>query len=54
MSESAAEHTHHQNVLQYRRELDLAPAGIERAKLITLIAREKMRAEEEGWPETAD
>jgi hypothetical protein len=54
MSESVAEHTHHQNVLLYRRELDSAPPGIQRARLITLIAREKMLAEEEGWPDTPD
>lgn len=49
-----AEAAHRQNVLDYRRELVLAPAGKKRATLLTLLAREKMLAQEEGWPPTPD
>lgn len=54
MSDSVAETEHHQNVREYREELILAPDGLRRSRLITLIAREKMLAEEEGWPPTPD
>ena len=52
--ETLAEHMHHQNVQQYRRELKLAPNQLERAKLMTLIAREKTLGEDEGWSPTPD
>jgi hypothetical protein len=54
MPETLAEHTHHLSVQQYRRELNLAPSRLERARLITLIAREKMLGEDEGWSPTPD
>ena len=54
MSDSTAEAEHLQIVLEYRRELLLAPAGIKRTRLITLIAREKMLAREEGWAPVPD
>ena len=43
---------HDQTVRKYRLELTMAPPGLGRSKLITLLARMKMAAEEEGWPET--
>jgi hypothetical protein len=52
MSTAFVEAMHHQRVRTYRLELSLAPLGLKRAKLLTLIAREQMHAEEEGWPET--
>jgi hypothetical protein len=54
MSDFASEAEHLQMVLEYRRELLLAPVGLKRARLITLIAREKMLAREEGWPPIPD
>ena len=54
MSEAFAEALHHQNVRNYRRELALEPMPLKRAKLKTLIAREKMTAEDHGWPVTSD
>jgi len=39
-------------VRKYRHELTAAPPGLGRSKLITLLARMKMAAEERGWPET--
>jgi len=47
-----AQNTHHQTVRKYRHELTAAPPGLGRSKLITLLARMKMAAEERGWPET--
>ena len=52
MSEAFSEAMHHQNVRNYRRELALEWAPLKRAKLKTLIAREKMAAEDHGWPAT--
>jgi hypothetical protein len=52
MSEAFAEALHHQNVRTYRRELALEWMPLRRAKLKTLIAREKMAAEDHGWPAT--
>jgi hypothetical protein len=49
MSEASAEAMHHQSVRDYRRELAVAPPGLKRAKLLTLIARAKMDAEYHGW-----
>jgi len=43
---------HHQTVRDYRRELAVAPPGLKRTKLVTLIARMKMAAAEHGWPQT--
>jgi hypothetical protein len=54
MSTAFGEAMHHQRVRTYRQELSLAPLGLKRAKLLTLIAREKMAAEEQGWAETDD
>ena len=54
MLESAAESEHHQKVQKYRQDLKLAPAGLRRSRLMTLIAREEMLAQEEGWPPTPD
>ena len=54
MSDCTAEADHRQIVLEYRRELLLAPAGLKRSRLITLIAREKMLAREEGWAPIPD
>jgi hypothetical protein len=54
MSKAFAEAMHHQSVRTYRRELLFAPVGLKRAKLLTLIARAKITAEEEDWPETID
>ena len=48
-----AESMHHRAVRTYRRELAAAPPGLGRAKLMTLLARTKMAAQERGWPETA-
>jgi hypothetical protein len=52
MSEAFDETLHHQNVRIYRRELALEWAPLKRARLKTLIAREKMAAEDYGWPAT--
>jgi hypothetical protein len=54
MPEAFAEAMHHERLRLYRRELLLAPAGMARARLITLIARENMAAEYHGWPAMAD
>jgi hypothetical protein len=54
VSETFAEAMHHQSVRGYRAELVLAPTALKRAKLLTLIARAKMNAEDHGWPETLD
>jgi hypothetical protein len=54
MSKVFAEALHHQSVRTYRRELLLTPVGLKRARLLTLIARAKMTAEDEDWPETID
>jgi hypothetical protein len=54
MSEAFAEAMHHQSVRNYRAELVVAPMGLKRAKLLTLIARAKMDAEDHGWPATLD
>jgi len=54
MSKAFAEAMHHQSVRTYRRELLLTPVGLKRAKLLTLIARARMTAEDEEWPETVD
>jgi len=54
MSKAFAEAMHHQSVRTYRRELLLKPVGLKRAKLLTLIARARMTAEDEEWPETVD
>jgi hypothetical protein len=54
MSEAFAEAMHHQSVRTYRRELLLAPTGLKRARLLTLIARERTAAAEHGWPATID
>jgi hypothetical protein len=54
MSKAFAEAMHHQTVRTYRRELLLTPVGLKRARLLTLIARAKMTAENEEWPETLD
>jgi hypothetical protein len=43
---------HDLTVRQYRLELSTALPGVGRNKLITLLARMKMTAEEHGWPET--
>jgi hypothetical protein len=53
MSDSFAKSMHHLTVRQYRLELAMAPPGVGRAKLITLLARMKVAAEEHGWPETS-
>jgi hypothetical protein len=53
MNDGFAEAMHHQTVRTYRRELAREPIAIKRAKLITLIARAKMDAEDHGWPATA-
>jgi hypothetical protein len=54
MPRAFAEAMHHQTLRTYRQELLVAPVGLKRARLLTLIARARMTAEEEGWPETAD
>jgi len=54
MSDDLIERIHHTNVRAYRRELALAPVGLRRAKLLTLIARETAAAREQGWSATAD
>ena len=54
MSEAFAEAMHHQTIRTYRRELARESMWIKRAKLLTLIARAKMDAEDHGWPATAD
>ena len=54
MSEAFAEALHHQNVRTYRRELALEGVPFKRAKLKTLLAREKMAAEDHDWPATLD
>jgi hypothetical protein len=54
MSEAFAEAMHHQTVRKYRLELALTQLGLKRAKLLTLIARAKIDAEDNGWPETPD
>ena len=51
--DGVAEIVHHQTVRKYRLELTTAPPGLGRAKLMTLLARMEMAAEEHGWPETA-
>ena len=45
---------HHQSVRQYRKELAVASSTLRRSKLITLLARAEMDAEEYGWSATAD
>ena len=52
MLESVAEHEHHQHVREYRQELMLAPTGLKRSRLMTLLAREEVLARDEGWPPT--
>jgi hypothetical protein len=54
MSEAFAEAMHHQTVRNYRRELAGAQPGLKRARLLTLIARAKLAAEDHGWPATVD
>ena len=54
MSKAFAEAMHHQSVRIYRQELLFTPVGLKRARLLTLIARAKMTAEYEEWPETID
>jgi hypothetical protein len=54
MSNAFAEATHHETLRIYRRELALEPMPIRRAKLITLIARAKMDADDHGWSSTAE
>ena len=54
MPEAFAEAMHHQSVRNYRAELVLAPTALKRAKLLTLIARAKLDAEDHGWPATLD
>jgi hypothetical protein len=52
MPDTFAQNMHHEAVRKYRLELATAPQGLGRAKLITLLARMKMVAEEHDWPET--
>jgi hypothetical protein len=47
-----ARDTHDLTVRKYRTELATTPEGLGRRKLVTLLARMKMAAEEQGWPET--
>lgn len=54
MSESVAELMHHLAVCQYRRELTISRPGLKRSRLVTLIARAKVLAEDEGWAPTPD
>jgi hypothetical protein len=54
MSKAFAEAMHHRSVRNYRLELALEPPGLKKARLLTLIARAKMDADEHGWPETLD
>ena len=54
MPSDFTERMHHQNVRNYRIELVHAAPGLNRARLLTLLARAKMAAEENGWPATAD
>jgi hypothetical protein len=45
---------HHLAVCQYRRELTISRPGLKRSRLVTLIARAKVLAEDEGWAPTPD
>ena len=54
MDDALTERMHHDNLRKYRRELLCAPAGLKRAKLLTLIARASMDAEDFGWGKTFD
>jgi len=54
MDDALTERMHHDNLRTYRRELLLAPAGLKRAKLLTLIARAKIDSEDHGWGKTVD
>jgi len=54
MDETLAERIHHDNLRKYRRELLLAPEGLKRAKLVTLIARARIDSEFYGWGKTFD
>jgi len=46
------EATHHTNVRAYQRELAVTPEGLKRNRLLNLIARAKVEAADNGWPET--
>jgi len=48
----SSEATHQQTVRDYRRELAVASTPLQRAKLLTLIARMNMAAKEHGWSQT--
>lgn len=50
MPEAFAKAMHNETVRAYRRELEYAPRGLKRARLLTLIARLRLVAEERGWP----
>ena len=54
MPEAFAKVMHNETVRAYRRELEYAPRGLKRARLLTLIARLKRVAEERGWPAPED
>ena len=54
MDDANTERTHHDNLRKYRRELLLAPAGLKKTKLLTLIARANIEAEYYGWGKTVD
>jgi hypothetical protein len=54
MDERSTERAHHDNLRKLRWELSLAPVGIKRAKLLTLIARANMEAADYGWGKTVD
>jgi len=47
-----AESMHHRAVRYYRIELAKTTPGLSRAKLVTLLARLRMAAEDHGWPAT--
>jgi hypothetical protein len=54
MDDASTERMHHNDLRKYRRELALAPAGLKKAKLVTLIARAQIDAEYYGWGRTVD
>ena len=53
MSDDLAERIHHMSVRTYRQELALEPGWLKRKKLLTLIARAQIAAQERGWGDTA-
>jgi hypothetical protein len=45
---------HHQSVRQYRKSLAIASSTLRRSKLMTMLARAELDAEQHGWSLTAD